>query len=168
MERYEPIFEALNASGARYVVVGGVAVNLHGHTRFTQDLDLVVDLEPEPAAACLRALSALGFRPRLPVVITGFADAATRERWFTEKNMLVFQLYREPSRLTIDLFVRSPIDFEALWTRATDVALSRTHVRIASLDDLIAIKRAAGRPQDLVDVEVLERIRDLPPEDAGS
>lgn len=49
MDRFEPIFEALNATGVRYVVVGGVAVNLHGHQRLTKDLDLVIELVPEQA-----------------------------------------------------------------------------------------------------------------------
>ena len=59
---YEPPFRALNASGTRYVVVGGVATVLHGYARLTADIDLIVDLEE--SAAAMRALAGLGLRPR--------------------------------------------------------------------------------------------------------
>ena len=58
----------------------------------------------------------------------------------------------------VDLFVRSPIDFELLWSRAAVMSLEATTVRVAHIDDLITLKRQAGRPQDLLDVEQLELI----------
>ena len=61
---YEPLFRALNASGTRYVVVGGVATVLHGYARLTADIDLIVDLEESVAARAMRALAGLGLRPR--------------------------------------------------------------------------------------------------------
>ena len=88
----ERIFAALEASGARYLVVGGVAVVLHGHLRFTADLDLVLAMDP----ANLR--------------------------------------------------------------RALHAQLQGIVVTVASLPDLIALKRSAGRPQDLEDVQILEAI----------
>jgi hypothetical protein len=60
--------------------------------------------------------------------------------------------------LTVDLFARAPIPFEELWSRATTVSLGGRGIRIASLHDLIAMKRSAGRPQDLIDIEHLETI----------
>ena len=61
---YEPLFRALNASGTRYVVVGGVATVLHGYGRLTADIDLIVDLEESAAARAMRALAGPGLRPR--------------------------------------------------------------------------------------------------------
>ena len=60
----------------------------------------------------------------------------------------------------VDLFVRSPIDFELLWSRAAVMSLEATTVRVAHIDDLITLKRQAGRPQDLLDVEQLELIHE--------
>jgi hypothetical protein len=60
----------------------------------------------------------------------------------------------------VDLFVEHPIPFEALWGRAEIITLESTAVRIASIEDLVAMKRIAGRPQDLIDIEALEAIRD--------
>ena len=76
--------------------------------------------------------------------------------------MPVFSLHHpDDARLVVDLFVEPPSDFEALWSAAEEVQLDTTTVKIVSLDDLIAMKRAAGRPRDLLDVEELEQIRRL-------
>jgi hypothetical protein len=160
MERFTPVFEALNAANARYVVVGGLAVVLHGHIRATQDIDLVVSLEPEETRRALSAVERIGYHPRLPVKLSDFADPEQRERWAREKNMVVFPLFNETTRLTIDLFVQYPIDFAELWDASEVMQLRRSTIRVASLDHLLRMKRETGRPRDLQDVEELERLRD--------
>lgn len=157
---FTPVFEALNGCGARYVVVGGFAVVLHGHMRLTHDVDLVVDLEPEPAREIVDALTDLGFIPRAPVQARDFANAAIRNAWVDEKGMQVFTMIdRANPRLVVDLFVRRPVDFEALWARSEAIELEGVPVRVAAIDDLIAMKRTAGRAQDLDDIRHLEWIR---------
>ena len=160
MSLFEPLFRALNATGSRYVVVGGLATVLHGYARLTADVDLIVDLAPQPARRLVEALVDLGLSPRAPVDAVDFADPARRERWADEKGMQVFSLVdgANPMR-AVDLFVRSPIDFELLWSRAQVMPLESTEVRVASLDDLIALKQLAGRPQDVDDIRQLEQIR---------
>ena len=78
------IFAALEQSGTRYLVVGGVAVVLHGYPRFTADLDLVLALDPANLRLALDALAQLGYRPRAPVALDEFLDPATRQRWIEE------------------------------------------------------------------------------------
>lgn len=158
---FDDFFQALNAGNVRYVVVGGVAVVLHGHPRMTADIDLVVDLEPVAAEAAIRTLTGLGLRPRVPVDAADFADPAERQRWIDERGMKVFNLYdpRDPLR-SVDLFVESPLPFDELWGRATIVELPSGRVRVASIQDLITMKKAAGRRQDSADIEALEAIRD--------
>jgi hypothetical protein len=159
MALFEPIFDALNRRNVRYVVVGGVAVVLHGHARLTADLDIAVDLGPEAARDAVAALTDIGLRPRLPVDANDFGDAASRERWQREKGMTVFSMWdpADPLR-SVDLFVENPIDFEELWSGAEAIDLDGTPTRIASIPDLIRLKRIAGRPQDLADIEALERL----------
>lgn len=74
--------------------------------------------------------------------------------------MVVFSLHdlANPLRV-VDVFVRSPRPFEELFARSKLVPLGHSTVRVVGLEDLISIKREAGRPQDLLDVEVLEAIR---------
>ncbi len=65
MAVFEPLFKALNDSGVRYVVVGGLAVVLHGHPRLTVDVDLVVDFDEDQALRAIDTLVGIGLRPSL-------------------------------------------------------------------------------------------------------
>jgi hypothetical protein len=141
--------------------VGGVAVNLHGYQRFTKDVDLVIDLVPERALKLLEALKAIGYKPNVPVTLNDFADPNIREGWIRDKGTMVFQMYNDHARLSVDIFVRHPIDFDELWTQGTEVELASASLRIASIDHLILMKRKAGRAQDLIDIEKLEKIKQI-------
>lgn len=167
MALFDPVFRALEDADVRFVVVGGVAVVLHGHARLTADLDLAVDLEPGPARRAIDALVGMGLRPAAPVDPAGFAEPATRASWIAERGMLVFSLRdpEDPLR-QVDLFVDEPIPFEELWTRAVLVPLDPVPVRVASIPDLIMMKELAGRPLDRDDIENLRRIREVT--DGGS
>jgi len=159
MGLFEPVFDALNERGVRYVVVGGVAVVLHGHARLTADLDLAVDLSPSSARDTLEALVGLGLRPRAPVDASGFADLETRSRWIEEQGMRVFSMWDPNNAMRqVDLFVENPIDFEELWANARSVDVGHSAARIASIPDLIRLKQMAARPQDALDIEALEAI----------
>jgi hypothetical protein len=83
---FEPIIDAMNRADVRYVVVGGVAVVLHGYARLTADLDLAVDLAPVEAAKAIDVLVDLGLVPTVPVDPSGFADPLVRAAWVSEKN----------------------------------------------------------------------------------
>jgi hypothetical protein len=156
---FEPVFDALNRAGVRYVVVGGVAVVLHGHPRLTADLDLVVDLSPCEARKAIEALLGLGLRTRLPVDPLDFADAKVRGAWIREKAMRVFPLEDPANPLRqVDLFVEYLVDFEALWRQSVVFDLGSTKVRVASIADLMRLKRLSGRPVDRSDIEELEKL----------
>jgi hypothetical protein len=157
---FEPVLAALDGAGVRFVVVGGVAVVLHGHPRMTADLDLVIDLAAEPASRAISALVALGMEPRLPVDPHQFADADIRRAWADERGLSAFTMLdpQEPL-LEVDLLARPPLPFDELWDQATTVHLGGKPVRIASIDHLIAMKKAVGRPQDLADIAALEALR---------
>ncbi len=155
----EPLFKTLNDAGIRYVVVGGLAVVLHGYARLTVDVDLVLDLEEGPARRAIETLVGMGMRTRVPVNPMDFADRSVREAWIRDRGMQVFSMFdpSNPMRV-VDLFVDHPIPFEELWARSDQFELRQTTVRVASIPDLIQLKRRAGRPQDLADIEQLEAI----------
>ncbi|MEE8125696.1 MAG: hypothetical protein V3T42_07790 [Nitrospirales bacterium] len=76
--------------------------------------------------------------------------------------MQVFSMIDPSNPLRIvDLFVENLISFESLWDRSKTINVDATSIRIASLPDLIYLKRLAGRPQDLIDIEQLEQIQKL-------
>jgi hypothetical protein len=157
---YDDVFAALDAVGVPYVVVGGVAVVLQGHARFTVELDLVIDLAVEPAAATVEALLSLGLRPRLPVDARDFADGAIRADWIATKNLQVFSMYDPDNPFReVDLFATHPIPFDQLLASSIAAVVGSASVRVASIPHLVEMKRAAGRPQDLADVEALLSIQ---------
>ena len=155
------IVEALNAAGVRYLIVGGLAVVAHGYVRFTADLDLVLDLDGENLARALRAFEGLGYRPRAPVSLHDFSNPENRTSWVRTKGLTVFSLY-SPAHLAteLDLFVEPPFDFQAAYARAVRMELAPgLSATFVGLDDLIALKKQAGRPQDVLDIERLEALR---------
>jgi predicted nucleotidyltransferase len=155
----ERVLEALNSAGVRYLVVGGVAVVLHGHLRTTADLDLVVQLERDNVLRAMGALASLGYRPRAPVAAEAFADEEVRESWVRDKGLTVFSLWSSHApTLEVDLFVREPFGFADVYARALRAPLENTVAWVVSLPDLIALKTQARRPQDLEDIEALEAL----------
>jgi uncharacterized nucleotidyltransferase DUF6036 len=155
--RIEWVLAPLERAGVRYLVVGGVAVVLHGYLRTTLDLDLVVQLEQDNLERALTALQDLGFQPRVPVPLKAFADPQIRETWRREKNMTVFSLWHpHHPGFALDLFVQEPFDFDTAYDRALSVPIQDdVHVTVVALEDLVAMKRAAGRARDLEDIEAL-------------
>ena len=156
---FDIVFAALGERHVRYLVVGGVAVVLHGYPRFTADLDLIVALDDSNVRAAMEALTSLGFRPRAPVGALEFADPNKRREWIQDKGLVVFSLWSPDHPATeIDVFVEEPFPFTPAFERATRVSLGSLSVRVAAIPDLILLKQRAGRPKDLDDIEKLREI----------
>jgi predicted nucleotidyltransferase len=153
----ERIVQALNHAGAPFIVVGGLAVVAHGYGRHTQDLDIVIRLEPAAIRNAFRALADLGYRPRVPVTAEGFADPAQRARWIAEKGMTVLSFHSDEHRDTpVDVFATVPFDFTVEYDSAMVEELAAgVPVRIVRLETLLRLKQEAGRPQDLADIAEL-------------
>jgi len=156
---FEQIFEALARANVQYVIVGGVAVLLQGHPRFTADLDLVVALEPANALRAIQALDSLDYRPRAPVDAASFADPTVRRQWIEEKGLTVFSMWSTQFPATeVDIFVAEPMPFDQIWKNADKASVGDVEVAVASVPDLIAMKERAGRPKDLQDVAELRKL----------
>jgi hypothetical protein len=152
------LFRALARHEVAYVTVGGIAVQAHGGQRLTQDLDVVVAADAENIGRLAMAVAQLDARVRGP---EGRRSAAppTREllasgdQWHLTSPHGDLDVVFLPARLG---------RFEDLRERALEVPLGELVVPIAAREDLITMKRAAGRPQDLTDVELLEGLDDDP------
>ena len=157
----ERTLSALEKAQVRYLVVGGVAVVLHGHLRVTADLDLVVQLTPDNVERAIGALEGLGFRPRAPVAASQFARAEVREEWIRDKGLTVFSLWSpEHPGFEVDLFVEEPFDFGEVYARAVRVELDSCSATVISRSDLIVLKERAARPRDQEDVAALRALGD--------
>jgi len=151
---------ALDTSGVAYCVVGGLAVNLHGIPRTTYDVDLVVARNAANLARTEALLRGLGLTPRIPVKLADFADAAHCETMHAERNLIAVTFTNASNPLEeVDVLVCPPIDPDALVARSTLRQAGTLQVHVVALEDLLSMKRAAGREQDLRDVEYLERLR---------
>jgi len=161
----EAVVRALDAARVRYLIVGGVAVVAHGFVRFTADLDLVLDPDRTALERAVGALAALDYRPRAPVAFEEFADPARRAEWARDKGLTVFSVFSPRHGATeIDLFVEPPFEFEPAYARAVHLETAPgVTATFVGLDDLIAMKRSAGRPQDLQDAARLEALREERP-----
>ncbi len=156
----EAIFRALNESGVRYLVVGGLAVNAHGYQRLTNDLDLVVQLERENILSAFRALQVLGYQTALPITAEQFANAENRETWKKEKNMQVLCLVSDQHPETpLDIFISEPFAFDREYEAAMRGGIARgLEVRFATIPTLIQMKESAGRDRDRDDIQHLRWI----------
>lgn len=160
----EAIFHRLNDAGVRYLVVGGLAVVAHGYVRLTADIDLVFAFDETNLRKAVAALEGLGYRPRAPVAFGEFVDPARRTAWQRDRGMTVFSAFsREHPATEIDLFIDPPFDFDDVSRRAVAMEFAPgLRIPIIGLDDLIAMKSAAGRPQDLEDVRRLKALTSPP------
>lgn len=158
LNSFVALARSLEEAGVRYLVAGGLAVNAHGYLRYTNDVDLVVQLVPDNIIKAFEALASIGYKPLVPIVASQFADAKIRNGWIRDKNMTVLQFWSDEHRETpIDIFVAEPFPFEEEYARSLSKPLQGTvDVRFVSIATLIAMKTAVGRQQDLIDVEHLK------------
>jgi predicted nucleotidyltransferase len=145
---FRDLLAAFVASGAEFVLIGGYAVIFHGRPRATKDLDLLVGIDEGNRERVAQALTDFGAPAN---VVEGARNLAPGE-----------VVYFGVSPLRVDvLATASGIDFAEVHARAVAATLDGVPVRVIALDDLIANKRASGRPHDLADLAELERIRAL-------
>jgi hypothetical protein len=151
----DKLLQALVQGEVEFVLVEGVAANLHGSSQLTKDLDVVVPLNVDN---CRRILNALGqLRPRFYQAVGKPPVQRSAEELAAFKN-----LYLETDWGRIDLLGSLPPvgDFVRVASQAMEVTLGNISCRVVSLDDLITVKAFVARPKDkLVEME-LRAVRD--------
>ncbi len=158
---YQEVFNILNKFKVRYLVVGGLAVVLHGFVRFTSDLDIMVDFDKKNLLNFFAALKALGYKPKLPVKVSDFSDDGIRKNWIKNKNMKVFSfIHSKMDYKLIDVFAEEVIPFSRAYRRRQVVKAENTPINIISFDDLITLKKLSARCQDLDDIKMLEELKE--------
>ncbi len=140
---FRDLFAALNAEGARFLLVGAYALAHHGHPRFTRDLDVWVEAESENAERVLAALAAFG------------APLQELRRRDLEREGLIFQIGVAPNRIDIITSIDG-VEFGDAWRAREETSYGGQPVPVIARAHRIANKRASGRSQDLVDLEELE------------
>jgi hypothetical protein len=141
---FSDLLQIFNVNHVRYLVIGGYAVVQYAEPRFTKDLDILISTDAVNAAAVYSALRAFG------APLTGLTAKDFSEEGF------FFQMGVPPVR--VDILMGIPgIQFEDCWKRRNQVDFDDLKVIFISKRDLITAKRAAGRPQDLIDADLLSQ-----------
>ena len=148
------LLERLVTGGVDFIVVGGLAAVVHGSAAITRDLDITYSADEDNLERLGRALVGLhatlrGVTDDVPFIPDGR----------TLRRMRILTLDTPEGWIDLLAYPGGAPSYEALRERALRANLAGVEVQIASLDDLIAMKKAAGRPKDLVAVEELEAIR---------
>ena len=142
LARLPDVFRCLHVHDVRYVVIGGIAAIVHGVPRTTFDVDLLIEATEPNAARLLKALEAAGI---------GSAALTTPQQLLAHEITIFKDVVR------VDVQTSTPgLSFADAWHRRVEREVSGVPYWILSKPDLIAAKRAAGRPKDLEDVRVLE------------
>ncbi len=162
MNLFEKVFRALNKARVKYLVVGGVAVNLHGYLRFTGDLDLLLMLEEKNLEKMSKVMQDLGYSERLPVSIMELKDEKQVRVWIKEKNMNAFSFtppYDNP--LQIDIVMEESLKYDEMSLKKVKKQISGVTIPVVSIEDLIKMKKKVKRRQDMFDIEALLEIKGL-------
>jgi hypothetical protein len=142
LARLPDVFRCLHVHDVRYVVIGGIAAIVHGVPRTTFDVDLLIEASEPNATRLLKALEAAGI---------GSAALTTPQQLLAHEITIFKDVVR------VDVQTSTPgLSFADAWHRRVEREVSGVPYWILSKPDLIAAKRAAGRPKDLEDVRVLE------------
>jgi predicted nucleotidyltransferase len=153
---FAEILARLNAAGVRYVLIGGLAMILHGSAHITQDIDIGYACSPQNFEALAVALRQMNARLRnVPPEIPFLLDAQTF------RNTQNLTLETDFGALDLLGHIAGAEDFDRLYERSIEVEVESVPVRIASVDDLIAMKRAANRIKDRNHLWELEAFRRL-------
>jgi hypothetical protein len=153
--RADLILRALLDADVRFVLIGGLASQVHGSPSLTGDVDICFELEGENLARLAGALDALAaIRRELPPGIAAPIDARALRAGD------VFTLTTRFGDLDLLAHPDPGLDFEVLAERSIAAEVLGVKVRVASLEDLMAMKRAAGRPKDRIELEILGALRE--------
>jgi len=160
MKSYIDILRTLFRFQVKYLIVGGIAVNLHGVPRMTYDLDLLIEMTQDNLVRALNALQELDFKPRLPVSFADMSDIEKITGWVSGRNLMALSFLPGSGHQVIDIILSSPLVFEDAYNARMVIPHEDFEVYIVSLDDLITMKKSASRMQDEADILHLMRLKD--------
>jgi hypothetical protein len=157
---YLGIFKKFNEEGIRYLVVGGLAMNLLGVPRVTYDIDMLIDLEDDNIQVLMNLMKEWGFKPKVPVNVMDFADREKRDEWIATKNMKAFNLVNAKWALSeIDIIIDAPVTYSEARKNAKKISVQGVSIPVISIDDLIKMKQTAGREMDKADIQYLKKVK---------
>jgi len=158
---YEEILREFQRQKVKYVLVGGIAVNLLGSLRSTADMDILVEMSNDNLRKIVTILKGRGYRVKQPVDPLGIADEKTRHDWIHNKHMKAFNFYKEDELKEVDIVIESPVSYEKAKADALQIKIGDMAFSVISISNLIKMKKNTGRSVDKLDIKQLRKIRNL-------
>lgn len=162
MNLYKEVFQKLEEAKIRYMIVGGVAVNLYGYSRFTGDIDIIISLSKANLEKLDKLMHKLGYAERQPVHVKELGDAKKLQGFIDKKGLKAFTfISSKKPLLDIDIIVQESMDFQDYYKRKNMVKVWDIELPVCHIDDLIDMKKAVSRDKDLLDIDALLKLKSL-------
>jgi hypothetical protein len=158
MIQLKEIFASLHRHDVKYLLCGGIAVNLYGIPRMTADIDVLIDWKEENVEQFEAALLEQGYKNNLFFRLKTLVSAQTRLIYFQEKNLIAYSYSSDLLKaISLDVLIQTNLDFESCWKHKETKYVQDIPVYVLNVKDLIAMKEYANREQDKVDIINLKR-----------
>ncbi len=159
---YEKILREFYYEHVDYLIVGGIALNLHGVPRATFDLDIIVAWDEENIRKIEKILEKLKFKSMVPVTLTELKSKERRKELIRKKHMFALNFYNVEDPLEeIDILIKDVSDFKKLFERKKTIKIDDFEIYLISLDDLIKLKRSSRRHKDKEDMKNLMLVKHI-------
>ncbi|MDP2927248.1 MAG: hypothetical protein Q8N80_00365 [Candidatus Omnitrophota bacterium] len=158
---YEDILREFQKHKIQYIVIGGIAVNLHGALRSTADLDILLEMSEDNLKRFLVILKSNNYRSKQPIDLIQIADKKNREYLVGEKNLKAVNFYKKGGLEEVDIIIDAPFTFDEAKKDIIWVRSGSTRMPLLSIDGLIKMKKKTGRTIDKLDIDALKRIKRL-------
>ncbi len=153
----------MNEAGIRYLIVGGVAVNLHGHRRFTADVDILLALDEENLEKMTALMHAMKYVERLPIELKELNNQEKVKQLLEEKGMTAYTfLSNGRERIDVDVLASASLSFDSYDQHKVMLDIDEAvQVPVVSINDLISLKKEANRAKDIEDIKILLELKTL-------
>tara|TARA_B100001248_G_scaffold251745_2_gene227191 strand:+ start:16469 stop:16936 length:468 start_codon:yes stop_codon:yes gene_type:complete len=147
------VIQALKQYEVPYCLIGGYALAMHGIVRATMDVDLAIKLNAKDLLATQEALASIGLDSRLP--LQAWEVARFRKEYIEKRNLIAWSFvdFQQPSRL-VDILLTKSLSH----IKTKEIRFAGEKIKVASLEELLKMKKQSARPQDLVDIERIQEV----------
>jgi hypothetical protein len=156
---YLKLFKLLDTSGVRYLLCGGLAVNIYGIPRMTADIDIILDFEEVNLLKFEDITKLISYTAVLPFSIKQMVNKEVRSSFIKEKNLIAYSYFNNLKNvMSLDVLVDVPIPFNELWDKREVRTSFDFKINIVSINDLILLKKYSNRKQDNDDILLLSQL----------
>jgi hypothetical protein len=149
----EQLFLKLYNNNVRYLLCGGLAVNIYGIPRMTADIDILIDFNAANIASFETTVKKLGYKSILPLPLNQLADVKLRDQLISEKNLIAYSYFGAmQANMSLDVIIFSPLSFSDMWAEKEERSIDDAKVFLVSVNHLKLLKQNTGREQDKQDI----------------